>query len=77
MISSFFLLGWRAGGAPTQKKKRGWVGWLFTQGVGLSGLALGYYHAAPSGLGKGEPDHYSGRRPTRSVFNSWSSGRRR
>jgi len=41
----------------TRRKKR-LGGWLFNQGGGLSGLALGYYHAAPSGLGKGEPDHY-------------------
>jgi hypothetical protein len=32
------------------------VGWRFTQGGGLGGLALGYYQAAPLGLRKGEPD---------------------
>src|SRR5439155_1191388 len=45
----------RASGAPTRKEKRGWVGWLFTQGGGLGGLALGYCRAAPSGRRKGEP----------------------
>ena len=33
----------------TGRKKRGWVGRLFTQGGGLGGLALGYYLAAPGG----------------------------
>jgi len=59
MISSpFFPLRF---GAPLArqtgvKKKRGRVEWLFTQGGGLGGLALGYYQAAPLGLRKGEPD---------------------
>ena len=48
-ISLFFLPVWRALGAPNRKGKRGWVGWPFTQGGGLGGLALGYYLAAPSG----------------------------
>jgi hypothetical protein len=39
---------------PNWKGKRGWVGWPFTQGGGLGGLALGYYQAAPPGLRKGE-----------------------
>jgi hypothetical protein len=32
------------------------VGWDFTQGGGLGGLALGYYQAAPPGLQGGEPN---------------------
>jgi hypothetical protein len=54
MISSFFPSGlarhWRA---KPEGKKEVWVGWRFTQGGGLRGLALGYYHAAPPGLRKG------------------------
>jgi len=38
---------------PDGKKRLG--GWLFTQGGGLGGLALGYYQDAPPGLDKGEP----------------------
>src|SRR5215471_20838522 len=47
---SFFPSGlarvWRA--KPEGKKEVGVV-WRFTQGDGLGGLALGYYHAAPRG----------------------------
>src|SRR5262249_16794166 len=47
---SFFSSGlarvWRA--KPEGKKEVGVV-WRFTQGGGLGGLALGYYHAAPRG----------------------------
>ena len=45
----FFFLVWRAGGAPNQKEKRDRLGWRFTQGCGLGGLALGYHLAAPDG----------------------------
>jgi hypothetical protein len=43
------------------------VGWLFTQGGGLGGLALGYNLAAPSGRRKGEPACPRRRRGERSV----------
>ena len=49
--SFFFRLG-APEARPTGRGKRRWVGWLFTQGVGLGGLALGYYQAAPPGLRK-------------------------
>ena len=55
MIPSFFPSGlprlWRA--EPEGKKEVGW-GRLFTQGGGLSGLALGHCLAAPPGRRKGE-----------------------
>jgi hypothetical protein len=38
----------------TGREERGWMGWLFSQGGGLGGLALGYLLAAPSGRPKGE-----------------------
>ena len=38
MISSFFLLVWRASGAPNKKEKRVWVRWRVTQGGGLAAL---------------------------------------
>ena len=42
------------------------VGWSFTQGGGLGGLALGYYQAAPLGLRNGEADAGTdSRRPLR------------
>ena len=47
---SFFPSGLVAPHArQTRRKKGGWVRWHFTQGGGLSGLALGYYLAARSG----------------------------
>ena len=50
---------------PTERGKRGWVGRPFTQGVGLGGLTLGYYQAAPPGLRNGERGaaFNAGRRP--------------
>lgn len=56
MIFSFFLSGLARERAKPERKKRGCVGWLFTQGGGHGGLALGYYLAAPPGLRKREPD---------------------
>jgi hypothetical protein len=61
MISSFFPSGLaRLQARQTRRKKRGWVGGLFTPGGGLppssdygeasGGLARGYYLAAPPGL---------------------------
>ncbi len=44
----------------TGREKRAWVGWPFTQGGGLGGLALGYYQAAPPGLWKsGDSQQFS------------------
>jgi hypothetical protein len=54
MISSFLLPG-LARTRQTRKKKRG-LGWgQITQGGGLDGLALGYYHAALPGLRTAKP----------------------
>jgi hypothetical protein len=49
MISSFFSSGLAHLNGAKPEGKKGWVEWLFTQGGGLSGLALGYFLAAPSG----------------------------
>ena len=56
MIAPFCWFGAPAGGAKPEKGKVVGVG--VTQGGSLGGLALGYYHAAPSGRRTGE----SGRR---------------
>ncbi|MGH7972659.1 MAG: hypothetical protein ACREIC_28430, partial [Limisphaerales bacterium] len=51
----------------------------FTQGGGLGGLALVYYQAAPPGLRRSEPGHFSGRwaRPARNcgslAHRRWAS----
>jgi hypothetical protein len=49
MISSFFLSG-LARARQTRKKKGGLDWGRITQGGGLGGLALGYFHAALPGL---------------------------
>jgi hypothetical protein len=51
MIPSLFSnLVWRAQARQTRLEKREiGLGCRFTQGGGLGGLALGYYHAAPGG----------------------------
>src|SRR5437764_478244 len=60
---------------PTGRKKRGRVGWLFTQGGGLGGLALGYYHAAPPGRRKGEPDAGADSRRPFHLRGGWATRR--
>ena len=56
MIPSFSPSGIarRGRAKPGGEKEVGWGG-SFTRSGGLSGLALGYYLAAPSGRRKGEP----------------------
>jgi hypothetical protein len=54
-IFSFFSSGLARHQRQTGRKKRGWVGWRFTQGGGLGGLALGYCHSAPPGHRGSEP----------------------
>jgi len=79
MISCFFLRFWRASCAPKPKEKRSWVGWPFTQGGGLGGLALGYYQAAPSGLRKEEKRDLRGPEQHQAVnlaLNQFKAGER-
>jgi hypothetical protein len=68
MIPSFFPAGYACLARITGREKRAWLGWLFTQGGGLGGLAPGYYLAAPSGRRKGEPACQWRRRDKRSVM---------
>ena len=47
--SPSFWFGAPAGRRAKQEKGEGGYGVAYTQGGDLGGLALGYYHAAPSG----------------------------
>ena len=51
MISLFFSIWFGAPGARQTRLEKREIGCMvaFTQGGGLGGLALGYYHAAPRG----------------------------
>ncbi len=57
ILSPFSNRVWRAGARQTRLEKgEVGLGWRFTRGGGLGGLAPGYYQAAPPGLRRGMND---------------------